>query len=272
MSKKVIDIEHAINSKNPKLLKWIPGFVLSYIKRVTHESWMNDVYNRIQHLHGLEFVNALMGEFDLEVELIGEEYLPKTGGVIIAANHPFGGMDGIAMMYAMGKVRSDIRFLVNDLLMTFKNFEPLFVPINKHGKNSQEVYERIEKVYSSDCAVLIFPAGLVSRKGDEGIKDLQWKKSFIAKSKKFKKDVIPCFIEGDNSKFFYNLGFWRKKLGIKANIEMFYLVDEMYKQRGKKVVIRIDKPISYLTFDQSKTEGQWADYVREKVYELGSKV
>ncbi len=271
MTNKVIDIEQAISSKNPKLLKWIPGFLLSYVKRVTHESWMNDVYNRISHLHGLEFVNALMGEFDLEVELIGEEYLPKTGGVIIAANHPFGGMDGIAMMYAMGRVRSDIRFLVNDILMTLKNFEPLFVPINKHGKNSQEVFERIEQVYSDDFAVLVFPAGLVSRKGDQGIKDLQWKKSFITKSKKFKKDVIPCFVEGNNSKFFYNLGFWRKKLGIKANIEMFYLVDEMYKQRGKKVVIRIDKPISYQSFDSSKTDAQWAEVLREKVYELGGK-
>ncbi len=272
MSKKVIDIERAIHSKNPKLLKWIPGFVLSYIKRVTHEKWLNEVYNSISHLHGLEFVNALIHKFDLEVELIGEEYLPKTGGVIIAANHPLGGMDGIAMMYAMGRVRKDIRFLVNDLLMTFENFQPIFVPINKHGKNSQEVYERIEEVYSGDFAVLIFPAGLVSRKGTGGIMDLEWKKSFISKSKKYQKDVVPCFIEGKNSDFFYNLGFWRKKIGIKANVEMFYLVDEMYKQRGKKVTIRIDKPIPYQTFDSSKTDGQWADMVRDKVYELGSKV
>lgn len=134
------------------------------------------------------------------------------------------------------------------------------------------MYDRIEKVYSGDYAVLIFPAGLVSRKGEGGIKDLQWKKSFISKAKKFKKDVVPCFIEGNNSKFFYNLGFWRKKIGIEANIEMLYLVDEMYKQRGNKVVIRIDKPISYQTFDSSKTDVQWAEQVRERVYELGSKV
>ena len=272
MTKKIVDIEQAINSKNPKLLKWIPRFLISYVKRVTHESWLNEVYNSISHLEGIEFVNALMGKFELEVELVGEEHLPKAGGVIIAANHPFGGMDGVAMMFAMGRVRSDIRFLVNDLLMTFKNFDPLFIPINKHGKNTQEVFDRIEKVYSGDFAVLIFPAGLVSRKGEGGIKDLQWKKSFISKAKKFKKDVVPCFIEGNNSKFFYNLGFWRKKIGIEANIEMLYLVDEMYKQRGNKVVIRIDKPISYQTFDSSKTDVQWAEQVRERVYELGSKV
>ncbi len=273
MTEKIVDIERAINSKNPKLLKWIPSFLISYVKRVTHESWLNEVYNSVSHLEGIAFVNALMGKLELKVELVGEEHLPKTGGVIIAANHPFGGMDGIAMMFAMGRVRSDVRFLVNDLLMAFENFRPLFIPINKHGKNTQEVYDRIENVYSGDFAVLIFPAGLVSRKGEDGrIKDLQWKKSFISKAKKFKKDVIPCFIEGNNSKFFYNLGFWRKKIGITANIEMLYLVDEMYKQRGKKVVIRIDEPISYKKFDSLKTDMQWADQVRDKVYELGSKV
>ena len=156
MSKKFIDIEKAIASKNPSLLKWMPGFVLSYIKRVTHESWMNGIMDRIGHLKGLDFVNALIEEFEMEVELIGEEKVPREGGVIIAANHPLGGMDGIALMYALGRIRTDIRFLVNDLLMTFDNFNPIFVPVNKHGRNSQETLDKIEEVYSEDFAVLIF--------------------------------------------------------------------------------------------------------------------
>ncbi|SFN79037.1 Acyltransferase [Algoriphagus ornithinivorans] len=271
MSKKFIDIEKAIASKNPSLLKWMPGFVLSYIKRVTHESWMNGIMDRIGHLKGLDFVNALIEEFEMDVELIGEEKVPREGGVIIAANHPLGGMDGIALMYALGRIRTDIRFLVNDLLMTFDNFNPIFVPVNKHGRNSQETLDKIEEVYSKDFAVLIFPAGLVSRKIDGEIKDLQWKKSFIAKSKKYKKDILLSFIEGGNSKFFYNLANWRKKLGIKANLEMFYLADEMYKQRGQKVKIRIGERIKYQTFTDEKSDAQWADQMKEKVYELGSK-
>jgi putative hemolysin len=271
MSKKFIDIENAIHSKNPKLLKWIPGFVLSYIKKVTHETWMNEVLNRIGHLKGIDFVNALMEEFELEVELIGEEKIPRKGGVIIAGNHPLGGLDGIALMYALGKIRSDIRFLVNDLLMTFDNFEPLFVPVNKHGRNSLDSLAKIEEVYSEDYAVLVFPAGLVSRKSGKGIKDLQWKKSFITKAKKYKKDVLLCFIEGKNSNFFYNLANWRKKLGVKANVEMFYLVDEMYKQRGQKVTIKVGEQISFESFTKEKTDTQWAEKLKEKVYELGSK-
>lgn len=270
MSKQTIDIEKAIQSKNPGLLKWLPAFVLNYIKKVTHESWLNSILERHGHLKGMDFVNAVIEEMELEVELEGAEQIPKTGGVIIAANHPLGGLDGVALMYALGKIRTDIRFLVNDLLMTFDNFEPIFVPVNKHGKNSQGGLAKIEEVYANDYAVLIFPAGLVSRKSPTGIRDLQWKKSFISKSKKYKKDILLSFIDGKNSNFFYNLANWRKKLGVKVNLEMFYLVDEMYKQRGRKVTIRMGERIPYQSFTSDKTDSQWADIIKEKVYELGS--
>lgn len=271
MPKKFIDIEKAIDSKNPALLKWMPGFLLRYIKRVTHEDWMNEVLDRVDHLHGIDFANGLIRELNIDVELVGAEHIPKTGGIIIAANHPLGGIDGIALMQAVGKVRTDIRFLVNDLLMAFKNFQPLFIPINKHGKNSVDTLAAIESAYGEDYAVLIFPAGLVSRKDDSGIRDLQWKKSFVAKAKKYKKDILPCFIGGENSRFFYNLAYWRKRIGIKANIEMFYLADELYKQQGQKVVITVGERISCQSLDSSKTDGQWADHLKEVVYELGKK-
>jgi putative hemolysin len=269
MSKKFIDIEKAIHSKNPKLLKWMPGFLLRYIKNVTHEVWLNDVMSKTHHLKGMDFVNALIGEFEMEVELVGAEHIPQEGGVIIASNHPLGGMDGIALMYAIGKIRPDIRFLVNDLLMSFDNFQPIFVPVNKHGKNSQNANQQIEESFAHGHAVLIFPAGLVSRKQEGGIRDLEWKKSFISKAKKYQRDVIPCFVDGKNSGFFYNLAKWRKKLGVKANIEMFWLVDEMYKQRGKKVKIQLGQPVAYQQFDSSRSDAQWANFMKELVYKLG---
>ncbi|PZX54753.1 1-acyl-sn-glycerol-3-phosphate acyltransferase [Algoriphagus chordae] len=271
MSQKFIDIEKAIDSKNPSLLKWMPGFMLNYIKRVTHEAWMNEVLDRVDHLHGIDYAKGLMRELNIEVELVGKENIPKTGGIVITANHPLGGIDGIALIQAIGEVRSDVRFLVNDLLMAFKNFNTLFIPINKHGKNSGDTLAAIESAYSGSCAVLIFPAGLVSRKDETGIRDLQWKKSFVTKAKKYKKDILPCFVGGKNSKFFYNLAFWRKKIGIKANIEMFYLADELYKQQGQKVVITVGEQVSYQSLDSSKTDGQWADHLKDVVYELGKK-
>ncbi|WP_296705448.1 1-acyl-sn-glycerol-3-phosphate acyltransferase [Algoriphagus sp.] len=269
MPEKFIDVKKVIADKNPKLLKWMPGFVLSYIRKVIHEDWLNEIMGRIHHLKGLDFVNAVIEEFNIEVELIGEENIPKSGGVIIAANHPLGGMDGIALMYAVGKIRKDIRFLVNDLLMSFENFQPIFVPVNKLGKNSQKNLDNIDRVYAQEYVVMVFPAGLVSRKSPEGVRDLLWKKSFISKAKKYQKDIIPCFIEGKNSKFFYNLANWRKKIGIQANIEMFYLADEMYQQQGKKVKIRLGEAFKHIDLDKSKTDAQWSDHIKKLVYKLG---
>ena len=249
----------------------MPGFILKYVKRVTHEEWLNSVVIRNNDKKGLDFADALIAEFEMDVKLIGGENIPKTGGVILASNHPLGGFDGIALMHAVGKIRPDVRFLVNDLLMSFDNFEPIFVPINKHGANSKNANQRIDEAYSNGHAVLVFPAGLVSRKQEGEIKDLQWKKSFITKAKKNRLDIIPCHIGGKNSEFFYNLANWRKKIGVKANIEMFWLVDEMYKQRGKKIEIHIGNPISPDFFTSEKTEIQWAEYLKTLVYKLGER-
>jgi putative hemolysin len=242
---------------------------LRYIKRVIHEDELNDAISRNKNRFEHDFVDAAMEEFGVHIKVVGEENIPESGGVIIAANHPLGALDGIAFMKVVGKRRKDIRFLVNDLLMALKNFGPLFVPVNKHGRNSQDYVERIEKVYADDDCVLIFPAGLVSRRQKGGIiEDLEWKRSFINKAVHYKKNIVPVYIEGRNSNFFYNLAYWRKKLGIKANIEMFYLVDEMYQQKGKTLTFTFGKPISWQVFTSEQKDEYWAEKVKRHVYAL----
>ncbi|WP_317194921.1 1-acyl-sn-glycerol-3-phosphate acyltransferase [Litoribacter ruber] len=265
---KFIDIDKILGDKNPTLKKWLPSPILKYIKRIVHEKDINVIMNKNGHLQGLDFVDALIKEFGVEVELRGAENISLEKGVIFAANHPLGGLDGIAFMHVLGKYRKDIKFLVNDILTNIKNFESLFVPVNKHGSHGRGGVAAIEAAYSGDDALLVFPAGLVSRKQAEGIKDLEWKKSFISKAKKYKKTIIPVYIDGRNSGFFYNLARFRKMAGIKANVEMFYLADEMFQQRGKKVVIHIGKPVSYQHFDNTKNEKQWASEMRDRVYSM----
>src|SRR5690554_6698638 len=249
----------------------MPGLLLRYITRIAHEDDINGIMARNNHLQGLDFVDALIEDFGVEVALDGQENIPLDESVIFAANHPLGGLDGIAFMHALGKYRKDIKFLVNDLLSNIKNFDSLFVPVNKHGSHGRQATAVIEETYATAGAVLVFPAGLVSRKQEEGIKDLEWKKSFISKARKYKKDIIPVYIEGKNSSFFYNLAKLRKKIGIKANIEMFYLADEMFAQKGQKVTIHIGKPLSYDYFDPSKTDKSWAEEVKQKVYDMARK-
>lgn len=268
---KFIDIKKVIKEKKPALLKWMPGFLLRYISRIAHEDDLNVIMAENGHLQGLDFVDALIKGFGVEVVLEGEENIPLDRPVIFAANHPLGGLDGIAFMYALGKYRKDIKFLVNDLLSQIKNLNGLFVPINKHGSHGRKATAVIEETYSTAGAVLIFPAGLVSRKQKGGIKDLDWKKSFVSKARKYKKDVVPVYIEGRNSSFFYNLAKLRKTIGIKANVEMFYLADEMFAQKDKKVTIHVGKPIAYHNFDSPKNDRDWAEEIKQKVYAMARK-
>lgn len=266
---KFLDVEKIIASKNKNLLKWLPGFLVNYIKRIVHEDECNRVMRRHGHLYGLEFVDNLIEDFGVNVHLTGEENIITDRPIIYAANHPLGGLDGIAFMYILGKYRQDIQFLVNDILLNIDNLKPLFVPINKHGPQGRERIKKIEATYAGDFAVLQFPAGLVSRKMKGGrIEDLEWKKSFISKAKKYEKDIIPVFIEGRNSNFFYNLARLRGKLGIKANLEMFYLVDEMFQQKGKDITIHFGEVVEYKRFDDSKTEREWAAYMKAKTYAM----
>lgn len=264
-----IDIEQVIKSKNPRLARLLPGFVKRYLKRMLHQEEMNDFLYRHKDKKNLDFVNGVLSEFGAIIKVKGLENIPEKGGCIFASNHPLGGLDGLALMSVIGKKRPDIKFLVNDILMNLQNIKDLFVPVNKHGKNSPEKMEEIERIYNSDSAVLIFPAGLVSRKQEGGIKDLVWKKSFITLSKKYKKNIVPVYIEGYNSKFFYEFAYWRKKLGIKANIEMFFLVDEMYKQKNKTITLIFGEPVPYDIFDSSKTDIEWSDKMKEYVYAMG---
>ncbi len=268
---KYIDIKEVIKDKNANLAKWLPGFVVKYIKRIVHEDDLNRAMREFGDKHGVDFVNAAIDHIGANIEVEGLENIPEEGGVILAANHPLGGLDGIAFMQAVGRRRSDMQFLVNDILLNIKNFSPLFIPVNKHGSNPREALKIIDQAYASESVVMVFPAGLVSRKVDGKVQDLEWTKSFITKSIRYKKDVIPVHIGGKNSPWFYNLSRFRTKLGLKANLEMFYLADEMYKQSGQTIKLTFGKPIPASTFDKSRTPNEWANYVRDKMYALADK-
>ena len=126
----------------------------------------------------------------------------------------------------------------------------------------------VEAGFKSENHLIMFPAGLCSRRQNGVIKDLEWKKTFVVKSVETQRDVVPMHFEGRNSDFFYNLANICKFLGLKVNIAMLYLADEMLKNRHKTFTLTIGKPISWQTFDKSKTPSQWAQFVKDVVYKL----
>lgn len=264
----IIDVDDIFKRKNPGLYKFIPGFILGYIKRTIHQEEINKALIKFHDRYGLDFIAGILDFYGIKYSVSGEENIPEKGRYIFVSNHPLGGLDGMVFLDIVGKHHKNVKFIVNDLLTNLKNLEPVFIPVNKHGRQSTDYVRKIEELYKSDYQVLYFPAGLCSRKQGSRIMDLEWKKNFIKKAIDHNRDIVPVHFDGKNSRFFYRLANLRKMLGIKANIEMFYLPDEMFRQRSQKIHVTIGKPITWNRFDKSKTYAQWAEEVKRIVYSL----
>ncbi len=264
---RIIDVEKVISGKSPKLLKALPGFIVRYLKRILHQDQLNNIINKHKEKEGIEFLDAVLNEFNVKIKVEGANNFDKNGNYVVVSNHPLGGLDGMALMLVIGRVKPHIAMTANDFLMHIQNLKSLFVPINKHGSNAENI-QILNDVFASEKVVLFFPAGLCSRKIKGQIIDLDWKKTFLSHARKYKRDILPVHISGRNSNFFYNLARIRKKIGLKANIEMLYLVDEMFKQNNKDLKITFGKPIAIETFTNSIKDKEWASKVRSHVYRL----
>lgn len=265
-----VDVEKILNSKNPALKKAIPGFVIKYLKRIIHQDEINDLLRNYGHLRDFEFIDAGLKFLKIKYNVYGTENIPREGRYIFASNHPLGGLDGAVFINELSKYFTDIKFPVNDILINLENLSGIFLPVNKHGAQGKEAARTLAEAYASDCQILYFPAGLCSRKKRGEIKDLKWHKSFISKSIEYKRDIIPAYFSGRNSNFFYNLSRLRNLLGIKANLEMLYLADEMFNQKDKEINLVFGKKISWETFDHTRPHTEWADWLKSKSYELES--
>lgn len=265
----LIDIDKVLREKAPKYYKYIPKFVVSYLKRIVHQEELNVFLYESRDKMGVDFLKACLEFLDAKIVVKGEENLPREGQYTFVSNHPLGGQDGVALGYVLGSFyEGKVKYMVNDLLMNLQGLAPLCIPINKTGKQAKDFPRMVEAGFASNDQLIMFPAGLCSRRQNGVIRDLDWKKTFIVKSVQAQRDVVPIHFEGRNSNFFYNLANVCKFLGIKFNIAMLYLADEMLKNRHKTFTVTIGKPIPWQTFDKSKTATEWAAYVKDIVYKL----
>ncbi|MEO1255897.1 MAG: 1-acyl-sn-glycerol-3-phosphate acyltransferase, partial [Bacteroidota bacterium] len=235
---KFVDVKKLIASKNEKLLKQLPGFVIRWIQKVIHEDDVNEFMYRHRDEDEYGFCEQAINYLNFQVDLKGRTHIPEVAQpCIFVSNHPLGGMDAITVIHLFKEVRPDIHFIVNDFLLNVKQLKNKFVGVNKMGKNAASTLQLVEEQFASDTATFIFPAGLVSRKIKGNIMDLEWKKTFISKARKYGKPVVPVYMTGRLTNRFYRLARIRKFLGIKLNIEMFFLVDELFRQKNMKVEI-----------------------------------
>ena len=267
-----IDIDEILRSKAGPKAKRIPRFIVAWLKRRLHQDQVNDFLRIIGDKEGVPWLKGCLDFLDTKLEVKGLENLPSDADgrrFTFVSNHPLGGQDGVALGYVLGThYDGRIKYLVNDLLMFLPGLAPLCIPINKTGKQSRQFPAMVEAGFSGDDHILMFPAGLCSRRRHGEIRDLPWNKTFITKSVQHQRDVVPIYFSGRNSNKFYTIANVCKMLGLKFNLAMLYLVDELFKNQHKTFEVHIGRPIPWQTFDRSRTATQWAAYVQDIVYQL----
>ncbi len=271
-----IDLPEVLRAKLGNKSRWVPGALVRWLERTVCVDQLNRLLEHNYPRRGADFCRGVFDDLDVTIRVHGTENLPDPSHrrVIIASNHPLGGLDGMALIdfftrYYGGRVH----FLVNDLLMAVEPLGDVFVPINKHGAQSREAMKRLDELFEGDDPILVFPAGLVSRLGAKNeIKDLEWKKMFVNKAISSRRDIIPVHFSGNNSRFFYKFARRRERLGLKFNIEMIYLPREVFRSRGKTFDITCGPLIDRQTLKGGKEAAVTAARIKELVYGLAPNV
>ena len=272
ITEKTIDLDQILRDKLGDKAGRVPSFARNWLKKIIHQDEVNKFLWESRDKKGVEWLEECVRYLDMNLQVEGKENLPdKDDGKLytFVSNHPLGGEDGVALGAVIGRhYDGKFRYLVNDLLMNLPGLAPLCIPINKTGNQSRNFPAMVNAGFKSDHHMLMFPAGLCSRKINGEIHDLPWKKTFISKSVETHRDVVPIHFSGRNSERFYRIANLCKTLRLKVNIAMLFLVDEMYKNTHQTFRVAIGKPIPWQTFDKSKTPAEWAQFVQDIVYRL----
>ena len=263
-----IDIEAILRARLGRRERFVPAFVYSWLRKLIHQDFINGYLS--QNRQGVDFCQGVIDYLGVTVDVEGLENLPSHGSgyYTFVCNHPLGAIDGVTLGAVLGRhYDGEIKYLVNDFLMNLPGLAPFFIPVNKIGNQSKNLPEMVEQLFTGKNHVIMFPAGLCSRRTNGVVSDLPWHKTFVVKSRKHQRDVIPLHFIGENSNRFYRVANFCKIFHL-PNFAMALLPDEMYKSRGKHYVVRIGKPIPWKQFDKTKSSVEWAQFVRDEVYKL----
>lgn len=265
---RVIDIEKEFRSSKSRFFRSFPRFVISLLKRLVREDEMNMTIHMSRELDGVPFVEDVLRNWNVELRIIGGENIPATGRFIFVANHPVGAIDALAFLCLIHRHLNSVISPSNEMLRRIPNLRSLMVGINVFGKNTKKTAAELEVLFRSDTPVMIFPSGEVSRRKNGIIRDPLWQKTFVTKAIQHRRDIIPVHISGRNSNLFYFVANLRTLLGIKTYMETILLPREMMNQKNSSIALKVGKPVPFQSLTSEKTHLEWAQSIREIVYNL----
>ncbi len=267
---KYVDIVKIIDESEYEVLKKLPGFIVKWITKIIRQDEMNRILVKYSDYSGIDFLNKIIEEFNLTLKIEGKENLPENGKCFFVANHPFGVIDGLILTHTVSEKYGTLKAIGNDAFMFLPQLRPLIAAVNVFGRSSKEYVKALDDTYHSGIPITHFPAGEVSRRYKGKVQDAEWQKSFITKAISSKRDIVPFYFYGRNSRLFYMVNVIRQLFGIKLNIELLLLPREMFRKRNKTIKVKIGKPIPYHMFDKSLSHWDWAQKIRSHVYEIGN--
>jgi putative hemolysin len=247
----------------------MPRPAVNYLRRILHEREVNSYLEDFSHMDSIGFIRATLERMEITYGATGLDRLDPAGRYIFASNHPFGGLDGLMLAVEIAGRFGDVRVVVNDLLMNLEPLKSIFIPVNKHGRQSTEYAKMYQEAFDSNVPIVTFPAGLCSRREKGAVCDREWKPSFVKQAAATRRDIVPVYFDGKLSDFFYNLSCLRTKLGIGANVEMLYLAEEMVKQRGRHFEMIVGEPIPWQSLEGGLSARKTTLEIRRKAYGLG---
>lgn len=237
-----IDLQSVLEARLGKRSRWIPRALVRRLERLIRQDEMNDLLEKTYPRRGSEFCRAVLDYLGITVDVQGIENMPPKDHrrVIFCSNHPLGGLDGMALIWFIASYYgTEPLFIINDLLMAVEPLRDVFVPVNKHGSQSRATIRAIDEAMGSERPVIIFPAGLCSRRRQSEIRDLEWQKTFVQKAVQWSRDIVPMRFNAQNSDAFYTWARRRERAGLRFNAEMILLPGEIFKSRGKTFTISI---------------------------------
>lgn len=270
----MLNVHQALATRYPDFFArhWRAARTISrFLGFLFYESRFQSFANQYPHLEGFEFIDQVLRYFDFDLRLTESERarIPSNGRVVIAANHPIGSLDGLALLNLCRSVRPDVKVVANDLLTAIKPLHPVLLPVVNLGKRNSGARDSLRAMkqhLQSDGALIIFPAGEVSRLCAKGVRDCEWQSGFIKLARSTRSPILPVFVAGRNSLFFYSLSALAKPLST------IWLVREMFKQSHNTVDARIGRAVPYDVYSANGfSPEQLTRMFRKHVYRLGTR-